>query len=336
MQGMNNGTGDGNTFHWLREFRERIFPARGGSDSGINFMAAGLSVVVAFVLWLTISMRGTYTISVTMPLEVLALPEGEALAAPPPERARVQVTGEGWELFGLRRSPPAVPLFVEGPEVDVLGAVGEAGLPAGVSVQSAQPRTVQLSLDDEVERVMPIRLVSDFHLPAPYDLLVPPELTPDSVRVTGAQSVLRHLTTWPTYPLKREEVRSSFTTSVPLSDTLGRLVQRSVRTTEVVIRIEEYTEAQRPLPVRVRGLPPGVEGVRLVPDRVSATYRVPTSGPAFDEAQTSDEFYAVVRYDDIVRDTTSGTVPVTVYTPSRLDVRSVRLSPSQVEYFIRR
>ena len=292
--------------------------------------AVAASLVVAFVLWFTFSMRLTYVVSVRAPVEVMALPTGQALASTPPSRVNVQLQGEGWDLLALTRRPPTLRLYADGPTVDLATAVNDAGLPSGVSFQGVQPRALALDLDERVTRELPIRLVRRIETDPTRDLLRPPELQPESVRVSGARSLLRGFVDWPTETLVRTDVRESFTAVVALDDTLDALIERLPRVARVTVPVGEFTTETATLPVRVDGLPDDVERVRLIPDVVAATFRAPLAL----DLDRLDGFEAVVDYADIARDTTSGSVPVSVRVPRRLDVRDATVSPSRLEYFI--
>jgi hypothetical protein len=54
-----------------------------------------LSLLVAFLLWFSFSLREQYTVVVEMPIEIGRLPEGRALAELPPEGARVTIQDVG-------------------------------------------------------------------------------------------------------------------------------------------------------------------------------------------------------------------------------------------------
>ena len=300
-------------------------------------LAMLLSVVVAVVLWFSFSMRETYTVPIRVPVEVVTTPEGTALAARPPAEVSAVLQGEGWTLLGLRRSPPPVRVYAEGATVDLLAALQESRwLPTGVTVQSVQPASVELALDTETSRRLPIRLRRRIGVAPPHDLLRPPRLEPDSVLVTGAQSLLGGLADWPTELFVAQGVEESLTETVALSDTFGGLLTPRVRRTIVALDVGEFTVGQRRLDVEVVNLPPSVAGVRFEPAQVMAEYRVPLAGDAYGRAERTDEFRAVVDWGDIVRDSTSGTVPVAARWPDGLNLRDVTVEPGRVGYFIQR
>ncbi|MEM1054536.1 MAG: hypothetical protein AAGI52_03340 [Bacteroidota bacterium] len=319
----------------LRRLRALFPRARtsGEPERTRNGLAMALSFVVAFVLWFTFSMQETYTTTVEVALEVADLPDGQALRALPPQTARVSLQGRGEDLFTLSWSPLPVQLFADGPTVSVADAVAEAGLPTGVTVLSAQPRTIRLELDELVQRDLPVRLDGRVRASAPFDLLSPPRLEPDSIRVTGARGLLDGFDHWPTARFLRDDLRDNLRTPVALSDTLADLVDLSRQSVMLLADVAEFTSDELVLTVEVENLPPGV-GIRFEPGTVRAPFSAPI-GDAFDRVMQVG-FRAVVDYEDIVRDPGTGTVNVSARIPSALDARNVRFEPSRVDYFFLR
>ena len=323
----------------LDRFRER-FPelfarqsAQAETDRRRRAVAIALSLVIAFVLWFTFSMRENYSVVVEMPLVFEDLPPGRSLSRPPPERARVTVLGEGWELLGLRRSPPALEVSAPDPQVDLVAAATESSrLPPGVTVQSVIPAALELQLEPRVTRTVPVRPRVEID-PAPlYDLLDAPTVEPDSVRVAGARSLVYALDYWPTEPVVRDEVRGPLRVSVPLADTLGGLVEAEIEEVLVGAQAALFTETTRELPVRVQGAPPGGNAVRLIPGRIDVTYRVPVD--EYERALETEEFFAFVPYATVINDTT-GTVQPILHLPEGLHVRDTRIAPRRLRYRVR-
>jgi len=297
-------------------------------------LAALLALGVAVVLWFTFSMRETYTVAVQAPLVVARLPADRALSRLPPPTATLQLQGEGWSLLSLTRNPPTVEIRAGDEATGLVQAATESSrLPPGVSVLGAQPATLKLSIEEAVARMLPVRLVGAVSVAPPYGLLRPPVIRPDSIRVTGARSVMAGLQWWPTEPVDAGSLRRTEVTSVALSDTLAGLVARSAGRATVTFEVEQFTEGERLLEVRVINVPPDVSAVRLLPARVRATYLVPVASDFFERARSAPDFVAEVDYMEIARDTTLGTVSVSPRVPDGLPVRQVRISPSRLEYF---
>ncbi len=323
----------------LRALLPSSSPATDEEPPGRRGLALLLSTVVAVVMWFSFSMRETYPLTMRLPVEIVRTPSGQALSAPPPAAATVTLQGEGWTLLSLMRNAPTIRVDAETGTIDLSAALQESGLPSGVQIQSVQPLIVELALDTQTQRRLPIRLRQRIETEPPFDLLRPPRLRPDSVTVTGAQSLLGELQDWPTDMFVAEGVDGDLVRTVALADTFGGLLSPSVRQTTVQLDVGEYTEGERALEVVVENLPPEVAGVRFSPARVQARFRVPLEGPTYDAAEATDAFRAVVDWFDIARvarDSMGGLVPVSPRWPQRLDLRDVTLSPSRVEYFIRR
>ena len=309
-------------------------PDREDEEAGRRGLAMGLSLVVAAVLWFSFSMREAYSVAVQVPVQIVSLPAGEALREPAPATATVTLQGEGWTLLTLTRRRPTIRVAASGETVDLEAALREQGLPAGVSVQGVQPRVVDLALDTRTTRRLPVRLRQNIDTRPSYGLLQPPTLRPDSVTVSGAQSLLGRLVDWPTEVLAVRDVDADFSRAVALSDTFGGLLTPSAQVTVVSVAVGQFTRSSRDLAVEVENLPRGLAGVRFDPARVEVTYDVPSQGDGYDEALVSDAFRAVVDYADIARDTTSGSVPVSLRYPEGLGVRDATAAPGRVEYFL--
>ena len=323
----------------LRALLPASAPDADDEPAGRRGLAMLLSLVVALVMWFSFSMRETYSLTLRLPVEVVRTPEGQALSAPPPATATVTLQADGWTLLRLTRQPPQIRVAATDATVDLAAALQEAGLPADVVVQSVQPQAVALALDTRTQRRLPIRLRQRITTEPPYDLLRPPALSPDSVTVTGAQSLLGTLEDWPTDPLVESGVSAPFSRTVALADTFGGLLSPAVAATRVRVDVGQFTEGSRSVEVVVENLPASVAGVRFSPPRVQAVFRVPVEGDTYDEAEDSEAFEAVVDWFDIARvarDSAGGLVPVSARWPARLDLRDVTLAPARVEYFIQR
>lgn len=325
----------------VRERLRALLPGTKDADDSPEpvsrrWLAMALSLIVALVMWFSFSMRGTYPVTMRLPIEVMRTPPGQALSKAPPSTVTVTLSGDGWTLLSLTRNPPVLNIVADGSTVDLNAALQESGLPAGIQIQSIQPQTIELALDTRTTRRLPIRLRRRIETKPSYDLRRPPTLSPDSVMVTGAQSLLGGLEDWPTEVFVATGVERDLRRRVALSDTFGGLLSPSVSGTVVTVEVGKYTEWDRDLIVEVENLPPGILGVRFDPARVRARYRVPLEGDEFDRAETSRQFRAVVDYFDIARDTTDGQVSVSARWPADLDVRGVTLLPNRVGYFIQR
>ncbi len=286
-----------------------------------------LCVLAACLLWFTVSMRQTYTQFFEFPTEVRNLPAHLALRSLPPASVRIQVEGEGIQLLRLFYNPPTVPIDAGREEVDLNIVAPE--LTKSVRTESVMPRLIRVETDTRVERRIPIRSRVGVFTQAGYHVVGSVQLTPDSVTVSGASSILETLDSWPTDIVDIRQAKDSIDTVVALTDTLVGLVAKELAATTIRASVLEFTEGNRLLQVRVAGIPRG-RSVRLDPPSAVVTYQVPIQ--SFDAAFEAEDFFATVPFSEILRDT-SGRVYPRLHLPLNITLREVRLSPEALGYY---
>lgn len=290
--------------------------------------ALTICILIALILWAALTLQETRTVTFEIETELMNVPEEQALVAEPPRHVRVQVTGEVIQLLYLYANPPRAPIDASSSEVRVEEVLGLTG--SNINIDAITPREIAVPLEPRVERSVPIAPRVQVKLEDGYELLNPPNVTPDSVTVSGAESIIESLQQWPTATRTVEALRDSVQIQVPLADTLNPLVSRSVDTVSFEAQAGRFAEETRELLVEVTGVPPGQNLVALEPPVVQVRYRV-----LFDEmfeARRADDFSAVVNYDQIRRDTT-GRVEPRIHVPADLTIRDPEPDPPQLRYF---
>jgi hypothetical protein len=290
--------------------------------------AIAVSVLVSALLWLVFSMQKNYSLVVDLPTTVVNLPLERALTQVPPRSVRVQVQGEGLSLFQLYYNRPFYPLDASQEVVDLESTPPE--FPKNLRLESVAPRTYAARTDERITISVPIRLKYEITTPDTHELLYPPIVIPDSVRVSGARSIVDRLTEWPTELFKRGNLTDSVAVELALVDTLAQLVDRELETTTVVAVSREFTGATRVVEVIIEGAPSAEKLVTLEPSRLTVRYRVLLS--EFRESQRAPDFFATVQYDEIRSDTT-GRVRPRLHPPANLTLRDVQWTPTSLRYF---
>lgn len=331
MASSNSSTVGQILLEWLRErFTGRQREPLPGDENpqGRGFIIT-MCVFIAIVLWFTLSIRETYTVPFEIPTQVINLPSDEALTTLPPATVQVQVRGEGMDLLGLRFDLPTLLIDAEQDEIDLNTLVM---LPQGINAEGVVPGIVRLAKEPRITRAIPIfsRVVVE---PAEaYDFFSNPVLSPDSVVVSGARSLIEALAYWPTASFHRAGLKDSLRVMIPLVDTLAGLVSKSQDVTTLTVVASPYTETSRVLRIEPTEVPTTERIVQFDPPTVLVTYRVPLS--QYDAAQVAADFYATVPYDRIRSDTT-GQVQPTIHRPEDLSLRYVAVSPPAVRYYER-
>lgn len=293
-----------------------------------NGLILAVCVLISTMLWLSLSLQEESTVTLEVPTTVVNVPDGQALAQVPPSTVRVQVEGEGLQLVWLYLDRPTVSIDATSNEVSLEDAITLSAA-SGVSVENVTPRRVDVRKEPRLERRIPVMSRVQVDLPPAHELLFPPRLDPDSVTVTGAESIVNGLRRWPTTAASIT-VADSVRTQVALADTLSKLVSRDVDAVTLLARAGKFAEAQREIDVEVTGIPSDQNLVALEPSTIRVRYRV-----LFDqlfESQRASDFFATVSYRQIRTDTT-GFVEPNVHVPSDLEIRDPEALPRRLRYY---
>lgn len=313
---------------WVRErfSRGQGEPVPGEDMAQQRGFIITLCVLIAVVLWLTLSIGETYTILVEMETQVVNVPPDTALAALPPARVQVQVRGEGTALFGLRFNAPALVIDAAQDNVN-FGTL--MSLPQGIQIENVNPPSFNLRKEQRIIRKIPIQSRAVIETAESHDFFDNHVLTPDSIVVSGARSIINDLAYWPTEVYQHTGLIDSLSVVIALADTLAGLVEKNHTETTLTAIAYQFTEQTRVLDVEVTGLPTSQRVVEFDPSTVRVTYRIPLS--QYDAAMEAPDFFATVSYEAIRADTTGRVRPV-IHQPE-LSLRNVKTSPSTVQYY---
>ncbi len=327
-----NKTGNTNIWERLRRrfVQGKLSRADAEDRPRSRSVAITLCIVISCILWITFSMKETYTADITMPTFIENLPDDQAFTSLPPSEVTLKVEGEGFQVARLQYNKVAIPINASNGQVNFEAAIPRSQLPRSVNVLSINPSSMELRTEPRITRKIPVRLVANINMPATHDLLQPIQVDPDSVVVSGARSIVNRLERWETEPVIYDDLRDSLITYIPLKDTLGGLLLRIPEQVKVTALAGEFVEGIRELEVKVRRIPSAENVVTLEPPIVEVRYRTPIAQYA--EAQRAVDFFAEISYDEIISDTT-GRLRPRVYWPQDLDVRDVEVIPSTVGYY---
>ncbi len=291
--------------------------------------AITVCVMLSVVLWMSLTLQEQRIVSIDFPVVVEDMPEGTALAERPPRSVTVKVEGAGMDLLGLVFDVPAIRVSAESKTVNLADAVR---LPQsnGARVESVSPKTIALKVEPRMEKKVPIRSRLTVKPASAYELIDPPVLSPDSVTIAGAESIVAPIEKWSTEDLALKNVRDTLRRPLPLRDSLSELVERNVDRVNVSVRTGKFAEETREVAVEVTGVPAGQDLVALQPSTIRIRYRV-----LFEqlfESQRSSEFFATVSYSQIRSDNT-GYVRPDIHVPSDLEIRDPEPIPPRLQYY---
>jgi len=242
------------------------------------------SIVVAVFLWLFAKGEQTGDRQFAVPLVLRNVPEGLTTVERMPETIDVVLSGDNKELVKLRfwGEPYAVLDMTEAAadrvfRVSLSPANVVVPRESGVQVVEVRnPKSLDLEVDQRLERRVPVFPVVEGDLADGYYLLGTPETVPDSVTIYGPSSVVQSFSSVATEPLsisgRRARVESSRRIEFEGPWNL-HAVPREVR---VIVDVEGTEVVTLPsVPVEFRH-EPGFASVTVDPDVIE----LQVAGPA--------------------------------------------------------
>ena len=209
---------------------------------GEHFKDKAIAIVLAFLLWFAINSEDTQRQFFDgVPVAVINVPDGLAIAAPYDQAIRVRVLGVDRDLNDLTAGQLS-------PVIDLANAsAGEAVFPlltdeipapAGVQVESVEPGQIRIVLEARIEKLVPVSPVTAGEPAEGYEVLGK-ATEPDEALVSGPQSLIDVLEYVPTATVDvgRRDVSFTQTAALLPGNPLIRLTGE--RTVELSIDIRE-------------------------------------------------------------------------------------------------
>lgn len=299
-----------------------------GRERIIVFIVA---LILAFCLWLLVNLSRDYNLNINLPISLGAIPEEQALASSLPDNVTVSVSGEGWKLINLYNNPPEINLDVSKPEVNVYDQVQQQmNMMPDISVQKVQPLILTLELEERISKKIPVQSRVEVSFRDQYNFLEPPEFEPDSIRVSGARSLVQNITEWRTDSVQFRNVSDNISRTVALEEA-GQLISLERNQVTYRAQIAQFTEGEAKVQVETHGLPSG-RGVSFSPSAITVRYNVPIR--EYNDVQGIPLFEAYVNYAQIERDSTGFVTPQIEQTTEDYHIKVRSFQPRRVAYFM--
>jgi len=163
-----------------------------------------------------------------------------------------------------------------------------------------------------------------------YGQVGPMIISPESVTVYGAKTVLEHIESWRTTAARFEDLKNQLEEDVYLVPSLDHLLEFSPASVRVRVNVQPFAEKTfAGLPVEIRSLPANRD-VIFIPPKVDIVVR---GGIRQLSSILPVDIQAAVEYTSILNDTTGFVEPI-VNSPS--GVQKVAVRPEKLQYIVRR
>jgi len=142
------------------------------------------------------------------------------------------------------------------------------------TVNGFYPDSIVFSFAGRSKKLVPVHLITKIAFEKQFDTTGHPVIIPDSVTISGPDSIIRSIQSVETVPLILSNLKSSVSANIKLKR--DSLITASPDHVSVKIPIEKYTEGTTEVPVHVINVKPGYS-LKTFPDKITVNYRVPLS-----------------------------------------------------------
>jgi hypothetical protein len=295
-----------------------------------------IAALFGVMAWASVSLRDQYVVTVAAPFILEDIPDGWAVRSPLPQSMQLRFRGDGWRLAtmligGVPRLVFSAATLPPGNKPITFNDVAERVLlTPGIQLLDVKPESVRVELDRSARRRVPVVLDCIASFREGYGQVGPTAVTPDSVTITGAESLLRGIDAWKTEHRAFESLRAPLDVAVPLASPGERVLAFSSPSVRVSIWVEPFAEKIFPgIPVDVTGVPANRE-VILIPPRIEVVVR---AGIKQLSSLSQSDFHVSATYAHIAADST-GAVDMDVSAPQGVQVVSRR--PEHIQYIVRK
>ncbi|HET7152524.1 MAG TPA: CdaR family protein [Candidatus Kapabacteria bacterium] len=230
-----------------------------------RFPAFLSALFFALILWVAVNLANEVQTVLHVPTEVL-FPSGKTSRTPLPKTINVTVKAQGWQIVQLLYAHPPV-CNIDIHELETSSGsiplnqsllLEHMALPAEAHVVSVQPDTLSITMDDIMEKTVPVVPDATIECKNGFEQVGAVQTQPDSIRISGARSIVDGIHAWRTKLLDLRNVALPIREDVALSDSLRDLITIAQHTVAVSADVQELADTKyEAIPVTVLNAPPG-------------------------------------------------------------------------------
>jgi len=234
--------------------------------------------IFSVLLWVYVNLNLTYSYEVNVPLSVRAA-KSQGVSNDIPASVNVILKAKGWSLLKILTTENLeyyldLTQYKKDTKVDLMQNTNEAlKLPFDVYVQNVSPGYIEVMFDNMIIKIVRVKNNTSVQTRDGFTVIGNVMLRPDSVKLTGASSVLSKIKFVQTEYIVFKDVNSNISRDVKLIDTLGNQVK--IEPTEVNVNYKVELSAEKTfddIDVNVYGIPSDKD-VLIIPPKISITLR---------------------------------------------------------------
>ncbi len=274
-----------------------------------NWKAVVLCVLAAMVFWFLNALNKTYTTNLNFPLAFEFDRAGFVPVESLPQQVRLNVTGNGWDLFkrstGLDVRTLQIPLErpaevrkIDGGSLHRFFSHQVEGLEINFSVTD----TIYLDIDPKASRWVKVAIDSVFlSIEEGYGLTSEVSIVPDSIRIEGPLRMVEAFEEPLLLRLRQQEIDEPFREEVEINLPSSEIISYDPRVVAILFDVERMVTVEDSVNVEIENVPPTISEVEEI--RIPLTVSMPESvakGFSMDSVRAVLDLTDFVRGDSVI------------------------------------
>jgi YbbR domain-containing protein len=302
----------------------------------MNRKIATISLIVAFsvLLWIFVSFDGEFSISLNLPTQVINVPEDHSISFISSDDISISLKGQGWQLaqHTLGRDPKYYipsPTEVGEREITLRNAlVVNSWLSSTLQLAEITPEKIIVAMEPTKSKKVEIIPVLSMGYKAGYGLVSPIKIDPDSVMVTGPESIIDQINIINTEGKILSNLENE--SSIVLQVVTPKYTFASTNECSVNFDVQKIVDKTfDDLVIDTKNIPSRYELI-VAPTRLSIILR---GGISILSRLKNEDLNVYVKFEQAINDT-SGAIEPIIEIPEFTSL--VDIKPSRLEYIIKK
>lgn len=243
-----------------------------------------LCVFTATVFWFFNALNKTYTTNIAFPL---TFDYDDARFIPVeglPKDVRLNVTGNGWELFkrstGVKANPLEIPLETPGEVKKIVGSGLKFSFTNqldGLEINHVLSDTIYLDLEPKIGRWVNLAVDSlQYNIKSGFDLTSDVAILPDSTYIEGPKRIVEKIRDPVMLTIPQRNIDEYYVKTIPVELPFDDMISIRPSAVSVMFNVEEMVTVKDSISLRVINIPPSVSQV-LNSGKLPVTLSIPES-----------------------------------------------------------
>lgn len=295
-----------------------------------------ISLIVSFsvLLWVFVSFSGEFSITLNLPTQVIDIPENYSVSSMSANDVSISLKGQGWQLaqHTLGRDPK---FFIPSPteigdqEISIRNMIyANSWLSSTLQLAEILPEKLSITIEKTESKMVEVVPVISLGYKPGYGLVSPIKIEPDSVLITGPESIIRNLNMINTEGRIISNLENE--SSMVLGLKPPKFTNVIIGECTVYFDIQKIVDKEfEELHITTQNIPSRYELI-LSPNKLSIILR---GGISKLSKLKSEDIAVYVKFEQAINDTSGGIEPI-IELPEFTSLIDVK--PNRLEYIIKK